>query len=65
MAQILFYVYALIILFSPFLAALVIIDHHKPCVSDTDCAFYLDIPPTVKYCSDGLCAWYFPDNPLP
>ncbi|AES87634.2 Nodule Cysteine-Rich (NCR) secreted peptide [Medicago truncatula] len=41
MAKIIFYVYALIILFSPFLAArLVFVNREKPCVTDADCHRY-------------------------
>ncbi|AES87645.1 Nodule Cysteine-Rich (NCR) secreted peptide [Medicago truncatula] len=68
MAQIIFYVYALIILFSPFLAArLVFVNPEKPCVTDADCdryrhesAIYSDM-----FCKDGYCFIDYHHDPYP
>ncbi|RHN73793.1 putative Late nodulin [Medicago truncatula] len=62
MAQILFYVYALIILFSPSLVVpLKVIIPSSTCDSDYDCLRYEEALNVITCCNNGLCVMFCPD----
>ncbi|RHN59498.1 putative Late nodulin [Medicago truncatula] len=64
MAQILFYVYALLILFSPFLVArIMVVNPNNPCVTDADCQRYRHKLATRMVCNIGFCLMDFTHDP--